>query len=142
MAPPSTRRGRTDAGASSASAPDGIRIAAALHELLLSFGADVTSEWRAGAVRYSRRPSQMARHLSGRTETDEEPSGVPFVIVKPFARRADVGFTKLGRARATRILAAKGRLPFVRHLVEVEALGDIDRELRAWLREAYETAAE
>jgi hypothetical protein len=103
--------------------PDAIRAAAILHERLVGFGADVASEWRAGSVRYHR-------------------AGKLFAIVKPLARRVDVGFSKLGRARDRRILAAKGRLPFVRHLVEVEAAGDVDTQLLAWLRESYDSAGE
>jgi hypothetical protein len=60
--------------------------------------------------------------------------------VKPLAHRVEVGFAKLGRARSRRILAARGRLPFVPYLVEVEAIGDVDTELMAWLRESYDTA--
>lgn len=100
-----------------------IEAAAALHHLLLSFGADVSSEWKAGGTRYAREEKL-------------------FAIVKPLARRVDVGFFKFGRARSKRILSAKGRLPFVPYLVEVEAPGDLDSELRAWLRESYDLAGE
>lgn len=62
--------------------------------------------------------------------------------MKPLARRCDVGFFKLGRARSKRILSAKGRLPFVPYLVEVEAPGDLDSELRAWLKESHDLAVE
>lgn len=66
-----------------------------------------------------------------------------FALLRPLATRVDVGFTKLGRARSQRILDARAaRLPFVRHRVVVEAPGDVDRELLAWLREAYETASD
>jgi hypothetical protein len=94
---------------------------ALLHHLLLSLGPDITSEWKAGAVRY-----QRAGHL--------------FCIVRPMAKRVDVGFFKFGRARSKRILHAKGKLPFVPYRVEVEAPGDVDTEVRAWLRESYDLA--
>lgn len=104
-------------------APDPAIVAAAkVHELLLSFGGDVTSKWKASTIRYAR-------------------GGELFAVVKPLARRVDVGFWKLGRARNKRILDARGKLSFAPYLVEVEAAGDIDSELRAWLRESYETRA-
>lgn len=98
------------------------QAAALLHHILLSLGDDVTSEWKAGGVRYAR-------------------NGRLFAIVKPMSRRVDVGFFKLGRARSKRILHAKGKLPFVPYRVEIEAAGDVDTELRAWLQESYELSA-
>jgi hypothetical protein len=65
-----------------------------------------------------------------------------FAVARPLARRVDVGFFKLGRARSKRILGARGRLPFVPYLVPIEAPGDLDGELLAWLRESYDLAAE
>lgn len=100
-----------------------IEAAALLHHLVLSFGADVISEWKAGSVRYSR-------------------GARIFCVVRPLANRVDVGFHKFGRARAKRILSAKGRLPFVPYMVEAEAPGDVDTELRAWLRESYDMAGD
>ena len=100
-----------------------IEAAAVLHHLLISYGSDVASEWKAGGVRYARGDRL-------------------FCIVKPLAKRVDVGFSKMGRARNKRILAAKGRLPFVPYLIEIEAPGDVDSEVRAWLRESYELAGE
>jgi len=100
-----------------------IESTAVLHHLMLSFGGDVASDWQGGAVRYAR-----ADRI--------------FCIVKPLATRVDIGFRRLGRARSKRILSAKGRLPFLPYLVEIEAPGDIDSEVRAWLRESYEIAAE
>lgn len=100
-----------------------IESAAVLHHLLFGSGADVTSDWKAGGVRYAR-------------------NGTLFALVKPLAKRVDLGFLKLGRARSKRILSAKGRLPFLPYLVEIEAPGDIDTEVRAWLRESYDLAAE
>lgn len=101
--------------------PGPIRAAAMLHEQLVAYGDDVTSEWKAGTIRYSR-------------------AGKLFVIVKPLAKRVDVGFNKIGLARNKRILTAPGRLPFVRHVVTVEAPGDLDSQLQLWLRESYENA--
>lgn len=98
-----------------------IASTALLHHLLLAMGDDVASEWKAGGVRYARGDRL-------------------FAIVRPLARRVDVGFFKFGRARSKRILHAKGKLPFVPYRVEVEAPGDVDTELRAWLRESYESA--
>ncbi|HUR68354.1 MAG TPA: DUF5655 domain-containing protein [Candidatus Thermoplasmatota archaeon] len=100
-----------------------LEAAALLQHLLTSYGPDVTSEWKAGCVRYAR-------------------AGQLFCIVKPLAKRCDVGFFKFGRAGSRRILAARGRLPFVPYLVEIEAPGDIDTKLRAWLRGSYEAATE
>lgn len=89
---------------------------------LRALGPDVTVEVRASSRRYLR-------------------AGRVFAVVRPLARRVDVGFTKLGRARSQRILDARAaRLPFVRHRVVVEAPGDLDAELRAWLAESYETS--
>lgn len=105
------------------SADPALEAAAVLHHVLLSFGPDITSEWKAGGTRYARGEKV-------------------FAIVKPLARRCDVGFFKFGRARSKRILSAKGRLPFVPYLVEVEAPGDLDSELRAWLGESYDLAGE
>lgn len=65
-----------------------------------------------------------------------------FAVTRPLARRVDVGFHKLGRARSKRILHARGRLPFVPYLVEIESPGDVDHELLAWLRESYDLAGE
>lgn len=97
--------------------------AAVLHTLLVGFGEDVALEHKAGQMRYLR-------------------NGHLFCILKPMARRVDIGLFKLGRARSKRIASAKGRLPFVPYLVEVEAPGDVDTELRAWLKESYELAGE
>ena len=108
---------------SATAAEPGIAAAAAVHHLLLSYGADVTSEWRAGSTRYAR-------------------GGAVFAVAKPFARRCDVAFRRFSRARSKRVLSAKGRLPFLPYLVEMEAPGDLDTELRAWLRESYEIAGE
>lgn len=97
--------------------------AAFLHTSLAGLGEDVAVDHKAGQMRYLR-------------------GGRLFCILKPLARRCDVGFFKFGRARSKRILSAKGRLPFVPYLVEVEAPGDLDSELRAWLRESYDLAGE
>lgn len=117
--------------------------AATLRAHLLAMGPDVAVRDAAGTARFER-------------------GGRLFCLLRPLARRVDVGFTKLGRAagaprraedadapagassaRSPRILDARAaRLPFVRHRVVVEAPGDLDAELRAWLREAYELAAE
>ena len=94
-----------------------------LHERLAAFGPDVQVAVASGTRRY---------HRGERL----------FAVVKPLATRADVGFHKLGRARSKRILHARGRLPFVPYLVEVEAPGDVDHELLAWLRESYALAGE
>ena len=111
-----------------------------LHSLLVGFGDDVTLEHKAGQMRYARQ-------------------GRLFCILKPTAKRVDiagpkardrtnpagfvrVGFRRFSRARSKRVLSARGRLPFLPYLVEVEAPGDVDSELRAWLRESYEIALE
>lgn len=99
------------------------QAAALLHSLLVGFGEDVALEHTAGQMRYAR-------------------GGRLFCVLRPMAKRVDVGFFKLGRARSKRILHAKGKLPFVPYRVEVEAPGDVDSELRAWLRESYELAGE
>lgn len=69
-------------------------------------------------------------------------NGALFCILRLMAKRVDVGFYKLGRARSRRILHAKGKLPFVPYRVEVDAPGDLDSELLAWLKESYDLAAE
>lgn len=99
------------------------KAAAMLHETIVGFGADVALEHKAGQMRYAR-------------------AGRLFCILRPLSTRNDVAFRKLGRARNKRILSAKGRLPFLPYLVEVEAPGDLDSELRAWLRESYDLAGE
>ena len=92
----------------------------ALHRRLVAFGPDVAVEERGGLVRY--------RH-----------AGRLFCILRPLATRVDVAFTRLGRARSRRILDAKAaRLPSLPYRVVVEAAGDLDSELAAWLRESYE----
>lgn len=96
--------------------------AAVLDQRLRAMGADVVVVERAGTRRYHR---------------DER----LFAVLRPLATRVDVGFFKLGRARSKRILHA-GPLPFVPYRVEVEAPGDVDPELLAWLRESYETRGE
>jgi len=103
--------------------PAATQAAATLHALLVGFGDDVTLEHKAGQMRYAR-------------------GGRLFCILKPMARRCDVAFRRFSRARSRRVLAARGRLPFLPYLVEVEAPGDVDSELRAWLRESYEIALE
>lgn len=91
-----------------------------LHRHLVAFGPDVAHEERAGAHRY---------HRGGR----------PFAILRPLRTRVDVAFTRLGRARSKRILDARAAgLPFLPYRVVVEAPGDVDTELLAWLRESYE----
>ena len=97
--------------------------ARALHERLGGLGPDVVVAVASGARRY---------HRGERL----------FAVVKPYARRVDVGFHKVGRARSRRILGARRRLPFVPYLVEVEAPGDVDQELVAWLQESYDLAGE
>ena len=91
-----------------------------LHRRLLSFGPDVACEARGGRLRYGR-------------------AGRLFCLLRPMATRVDVAFTRLGRARSKRILDARAaRLPFLPYRVVVEAPGDVDTELLAWLRESYE----
>ncbi len=93
---------------------------ALLHRRLLAFGPDVAHERRGGLDRYAR-------------------AGRLFCLLRPLARRTDVAFTRLGRARSKRILDAKAaRLPTLPYRVVVEAPGDVDTELLAWLRESYE----
>ena len=92
-----------------------------LDRRLRALGKDITIAERAGTWRY---------HRGERL----------FAVVKPIRTRVDVGFYKLGRARSKRILHARGRLPFVPYRVEVEAPGDVDRELLAWLQESYDIA--
>lgn len=93
---------------------------ALLHRRLAAFGPDVSVEARGGLVRYAR-------------------AGRLFALLRPLATRVDVAFTRLGRARSKRILDAKAaRLPALPYRVAVEAPGDVDTELLAWLRESYE----
>lgn len=84
----------------------------------------VAVEERAGTVRYLR-------------------DGRAFAVVRALSRRVDIGFNKIGKARSKRILHARtGRLPFVAYRVVVEAPGDVDAELLAWLRESHDLAGE
>ena len=99
------------------------QAAAMLHAHLVSLGADVSLEDKAGQLRYVR-------------------AGNLFCILKPTSKLVHVGFYKLGKARSKRILHAKGKLPFVPYRVEVEAPGDLDTELLAWLKESYDLAPE
>lgn len=95
-----------------------------LHRILLAMGPDVQAEARAGQQRYAR-------------------AGRLFCILRPLQRRVDVAFTRMGRARNKRILDAKAAgLPFLPYRVVVEAPGDVDTELRAWLRESYEAVGD
>jgi len=95
-----------------------------LDRTLRRFGPDVTVETRNGFVRYHR-------------------GGAPFAVLRPLARRVDVGFRKVGRADHDRILDARAaRMPLLPHRVVVEAPGDVDSQLMAWLRESYEWALE
>jgi len=103
---------------------DASRAAATLDALLRGYGADVTVEARAGTLRYQK-------------------AGRPFALLRPLKRRVDVAFRKWGRADHDRILDAKAAgLPFLPHRVVVEAPGDVDTQLRAWLRESYELIEE
>lgn len=99
------------------------QAAGMLHTHLVGLGDDVALEHKSGQMRYHR-------------------AGELFCILRPMAKRVDVGFYKFGRARSKRILHAKGKLPFVPYRVEVEAPGDLDTELLAWLGESYDLAAE
>lgn len=95
---------------------------AILDRYLSGLGPDVSREERSGLVRYSR-------------------GGVVFAVLRPNSRRVHVGFSRLGRARAPRILqASTGRLPGVRHRVVVEAPGDVDSELLAWIAESFDVS--
>lgn len=95
---------------------------ALLDRHLASLGGDVAREERSGLVRYRR-------------------GDVVFAVLRPTARAVHVGFARLGRARSKRILSARtGRVPGVPYRVVVEAPGDVDTELLAWLAESYEVA--
>ncbi|MEA3199867.1 MAG: hypothetical protein QOE90_1295 [Thermoplasmata archaeon] len=103
---------------------DARRAAEVLDRTLRSYGADVTVETRAGTVRYLR-------------------SGRPFALARVLASRVDVAFRKVGRADHKRILDARAAgLPFLPHRVVLEAPGDLDSQLLAWLRESYEWVEE
>lgn len=94
---------------------------ALLHRHLVAFGPDVAAEERAGTRRY-RRGDDL------------------FCILRPLSTRVDVAFRRLGRARSKRILDARAAgIPFLPYRVVVEAPGDVDTELRTWLRESYES---
>lgn len=106
--------------------PIATTAASVLHDRLLAMGKDVTVERVAGTRRY---------HRAGAVGGER-----PFAVMRPLATRVDVGFHKLGRARSKRILHAAGKLPFVPYRVVVEAAGDVDAELLAWLQESYESS--
>lgn len=97
----------------------------ALDRALRRLAPDAEREERAGTIRYA------------------VPGARPFAVLRPFARRVDVGFTRVGRARAKRILDARvAKLPGVRFRVIVEAPGDVDSELTSWLAESLELSRE
>ena len=95
--------------------------AAELHRALLALGPDVARTDNGDLVRYWR-------------------GDCVFAVLRVLKTRVHVGFNKLGKARAKRILHAEtARLPHVRHRVVVEHPADVDAELLAWLQESYDT---
>lgn len=103
---------------------DARAAAEVLDRTLRRFGPDVEAETRAGIVRYAR-------------------GGAVFALARPLARRVDVAFRKVGRADHKRILDARAaRIPLLPHRVVLEAPGDLDSQLLAWLRESYEWVGE
>lgn len=99
---------------------DARNAAQLLERALLAMGPDVSARDAAGTRRYER-------------------AGRAFAIVRALKTRVDVAFLRLGRARSKRILDARAaRMPALPYRVVVEAPGDVDSELLAWLRESYE----
>ncbi|HWG92100.1 MAG TPA: DUF5655 domain-containing protein [Candidatus Thermoplasmatota archaeon] len=91
-----------------------------LHRALLSLGPDVAHTDSGGFHRYWR-------------------GDQVFAVLRVMKTRVHVGFNKLGKARAKRILHAEtARLPHVHHRVVVQHPADVDSELLAWLQESYE----
>lgn len=102
--------------------------AAVLDALLRSFGADVAVADEAGFRKYRRGDSRF---------------GAPFAVVRVLKSRVDVAFRRFSRARSKRVLDARAAgMPHLPYRVIVEAPGDLDSELRAWLRESYEISVE
>ena len=111
-------------------------VARFVDERLRALGRDISVVDRSGTRRYHRSP--QARIRTDAAASVEHRVDKLFAVVRPLATRVDVGFYKLGLARSKRILHARGHLPFVPYRVEVEAPGDVDRELLAWVTESYE----
>ncbi len=64
-----------------------------------------------------------------------------FALIQPStATRLDVGIQLRGIPPGGRLEAAGSFNAMVSHRVRVTAAGDVDAELIAWLREAYEAA--
>ena len=64
--------------------------------------------------------------------------GKKFALLQPGAAVLDLGFRVPGAAPTARVAAAGGWNPMVTHRARVAAAGEIDAELRSWLRRAYE----
>ncbi|THD55837.1 DUF4287 domain-containing protein [Phenylobacterium sp.] len=67
--------------------------------------------------------------------------GRKFAIVQPGASFADLGFKVPGAPATARAAAAGSWNPMVTHRLRVAETGEIDAEVLAWLRAAYDAAA-
>jgi hypothetical protein len=68
------------------------------------------------------------------------PRSKQFAIVQPSATRADVGLVLKGVAAQGRLETAGSFNSMMTHRVRIGNVGDVDSELVAWLRKAYEGA--
>ena len=66
--------------------------------------------------------------------------GRKFAILQPGAAFLDLGFKVPGAAATARVAASGDWNAMVTHRVRVAGAGEIDAELRGWLRAAYEAA--
>jgi hypothetical protein len=122
-------------------AEDAARV---LDALLRGYGTDVAVQDEGGFRKYGRvcaaaSPSSLRSVGSRRGDAR---LGVPFAVVRVLTSRVDVAFRRWSRARSKRVLDARAAgMPHLPYRVIVEAPGDLDTELRAWLRESYEIGA-
>jgi hypothetical protein len=63
-----------------------------------------------------------------------------FAMIKPAAKHVDLGLIVPGRAAAGRLESAATFNALFTHRVRVRSAADVDDELGAWLREAYDAA--
>ena len=78
---------------------------------------------------------------AGKTYINLTRNGKKFGIVQPSAtKRLDIGIKRKGVAPTGRFEAAQSWNPMVTHRVRVEDPKQIDAEVLAWLKQAYEAA--
>jgi uncharacterized protein DUF5655 len=68
-------------------------------------------------------------------------TGITFATATPRKRYLRAGFLLLRRARSPRFVGVQHVTPWWAHTLEIRDEAEIDDEVRAWLREAYEVGA-